>query len=461
MKKYLFLITTFTYIVIFKVQAQTDSTFTLKQCIEYAYQNSPSVKNSQLDEYISSARVKEIKSTGYPQVNGTAGLVYNPKLKQQILAADNPLFAGGGSMGGAMQGVKLNDGRLILPNFFQLKSAGDASATVTQLLFSGSYIVGLQAAKAYAELSKKSSKQTRIEIVENVTKAYYMVMIGQERMALFNTNLSRLDTLLKQTRALNENGFVEKIDVDRLEVAYNNLLIEKQKGENLLELGKVLLKYQIGMPVEKSLIVKEKISDLPASTITTGNRPEYTNRIEYSLLQSKKELEVLNLKNVKAGYLPTLAAFATGGIFNSHSQFERMFITPWYSYSMVGLNLTLPIFDGFGKYYKGQQAKLEIQKSENTLKNLENTINFQVKQSEINLKNYQISLDAQKRNLELATEIARVTKVKYQEGIGSNLEVITAESSLRESQVNYFNAIYDVLVANIDYQISLGTLPIE
>ncbi|HEX8546857.1 MAG TPA: TolC family protein, partial [Cytophagaceae bacterium] len=348
-----------------------------------------------------------------------------------------------------------------LPNFFQLKAAGDASATISQLIFSGSYIVGLQAAKAYSELSKKSSKQTKIEIVENVTKAYYMVMIGQERMSLFNINLSRLDTLLRQTRALNENGFVEKIDVDRLEVSYNNLLIEKQKGENLLELGRVLLKYQIGMPVDKSLIVKEKISELPSNNIVVANRPDVKNRIEYNLLQTKRELEVLNLKNVRAGYLPTLAAFATGGIFNSHNKFERMFITPWYSYSLVGLNLSVPIFDGFGKYYKGQQAKLEIQKSDNDLRNLENTINLQVKQSEISLKNYQITLESQKRNLDLATEIARVTKIKYQEGIGSNLEVVTAESSLRESQVNYFNAMYDVLVANVDYQVSLGTLPVE
>lgn len=460
MKKFLFLITSFTVIVIFRAQAQTDSAFTLKQCLEYAYQNSPTVKNSQLDEYISSARVKEIKTTGYPQISGTAALVHNPKLKQQILAADNPLFSGG-AMGGPMPGVKLNDGRLILPNFFQLKAAGDASATISQLIFSGSYLVGLQAAKAYSDLSKKSSTQTKIEIAANVTKAYYMVMIGQERMSLFNINLSRLDTLLKQTRALNQNGFVEKIDVDRLEVAYNNLLIEKQKGENLLELGKVLLKYQIGMPVEKSLVVKEKISELPSSNISLGTRTEISNRIEYSLLQTKRELDVLNLKNVRAGYLPTLAAFATGGIFNSHNNFERMFITPWYSYTMLGLNLSVPIFDGFGKYYKGQQAKLEIQKSDNNLKNLENTINLQVKQSEISLKNYQITLESQKRNLDLATEIARVTKIKYQEGIGSNLEVVTAESSLRESQVNYFNAIYDVLVANVDYQISLGTLPIQ
>lgn len=458
MKRCIFLIVVLSWISINYSHAQVDTAFSLQESIDYALENSVDVKNARLDGYIAKGRVKEVRAIGLPQVNGTASVVDNPRLKAMILRDDNPLFAnpGGGTPSGGSGQV--DDGRIIIPNIFQLRSAGDANATVTQLIFSGSYFVGLQAAKTYAELSQKAAKRTKIETIEKVTKAYYLTQIGSERKELLNANISRLDTVLRQTKVLHENGMVEKIDVNRLEVAYNNLLVERQKTENLLEVGKMALKFQMGYPVNQPIFLEDKIDESKLTTINTNNLLNYENRIEYSLLQTQREGNRLQLKNIRAEYLPNIAAFATGGYFNMHYKFGGLFDTKWHSYSMIGLQANIPIFDGFSKYYRAQQAKLEIQKTENNIKNLENAINFDVAQAKTTLSNNLIALEAQKRNLELATEVAKVAKIKYQEGVGSNLEVVTAETDLREAQINYYNALFDTIVSNVDYQKALGIL---
>jgi outer membrane protein TolC len=309
-------------------------------------------------------------------------------------------------------------------------------------------------------LSQKNSTLTNINIIENVTKAFYLVLVNKSRGQLLDVNIGRLDTLFRQTQAMYKNGFVEKIDVDRIEVTFQNLKVEKLKFDNLNNLGYALLKYQMGMPVEYKLEVQGSIEELESEikTIAYEEKPDAQQRIEYSLLETQRRLNVLDIKRINSGMLPSLVAFGTVGVFRSANNFATLFDGKYYDYNRWGISLNQPIFGGFAKSYQKQQAKLAVKKSDNSLLQLKNSLNLQVQQSSINLKNNIQTLDNLKRNMDLSSNVARVTKIKYQQGVGSNIELIDAEASYREATTNFYNALYDALVSKIDYQKSLGKI---
>ena len=436
-------------------QNQNDTgkfSFSLKQCIDYALQNQSAMKNASLDELIAKDKVKEITGLGLPQIGGSVQFANNDPLRRFFLeGTGGPSFI-------QKDPPYLPEGVYAFPNFFQLRSSGDASISVTQLIFSSSYIVGLQAAKVYKELSMKVTQQTKIQVTENVSKAYYLVLINQERIKLFDKNISRLDSLLSQTSALNKNGFVEKIDVDRLQVAYNNLQTEKEKFSNLLSLSVILLKYQMAMPLNADLSLAEKISDYKAENPSV-QKTDYKNRVEYSMLESQKKLQQLDLKNYKLAYLPRIAAFANGGEFSQSPKFNYFSKSNlWYWYGMYGINISVPIFDGLQNSYKTKQTKLKLQKTENDMQMLKLSVELQMQSASISLKNNLASLESQRKNIELAEEVAKITKIKYKEGIGSSLEVTSAETALLEAQTNYYNALYEALVSKVDYDKANGNL---
>lgn len=459
---------------LYKATAQekdTTAAFTLESAINYALENSVEIRNSVIDEQIAKARVGELRATGLPQINGSVQLTHSDPLQRMFFTAseDNPIIGGSPGLD------ELPEGSVIaLQNFFQLPSSGDAGITINQLIFNGSYFVGLKAAKTYKELASKTTEQTRIQIVENVTKAFYAVLINEERLKLFQENIARVDSLLRNTKGLYKNGFAENIDVARVQVTKNNLTIEKENFENLLALTVELLKFQMNYPMAQKITIVGDFEDLEIdseSILELSEDFEYGNRIEYSVLKTQEELQKLDIKNNLVNYLPSISAFANLGYFTQSPNIKGIFKTEtnmpeshqigpdkWYRYGMYGVTLNVPIFDGLTKSYKIQQSKLNLLKVENGFENLESGIDLEVNQSKINLTNTLKTLESQKETIELAEEVARVTKIKYTSGIGSNLEVTEAETALREAQTNYYNALYDVILAQIDLQTALGIL---
>ena len=434
------------------VFAQTNSkNYSLPQCVEYALANSTAIKNATIDEYIANAKVGEVRSFGLPQITGNLQILDNPQLPRQFLSANNPILAGFGFAGGKPNDV------VAIPNLFQLRSTSQAYLSVNQLIFDGSYIVGLQAARTYRELAKKATQQSRVETIQNVTKAYYLVLITNERLNLLYSNLAKLDTSLAQVKALNKSGFAEKIDVSRLEVAYNNLLSEKEKILNLAKMSLLMLKYQMGMPINEEIELTGKISDEQISDIPSKSDMAYSNRIEYSLLETQKRAQKLDLRNNKVAYLPRLVAFGNIGYNTANVEVAKL-TKNYYEYSFLGLSMVLPIFDGFGKMYKVQQSRGKLEQVENNMNLLKNTIDLQVTNGEISFQNAKKSLEIQRKNMELAEEVQRVSQLKYTQGIGSSLEVVTAETSYKEAQTNYYSALYDAIVAKIDFDIALGNI---
>lgn len=461
-------------VAIATAQAQDNSqTFSLEACIDYALENSIAVKNAALDEEIADARVKETRGIGLPQIDASVGLMHNQKLPRFFI--QNSSDPGGSFIDlSSVPGIQPGD-VVALQNIFQLRSSGNASINVNQILFNGSYLVGLKAANAYRELSVKSTQQTREQTVQQVTKAYYGVLINKDRMNLFDNNIARVESLLKTTRAMNENGFAEGIDVDRIQVTLNNLLAERDKFYNLQELGLQLLKFQMNYPMEQPLDVAGDIASLQVDEDLLKNYEldwDYSGRSDYQLLEANRNLQELDIKNKFSAALPSLSAFANlgystqspdiSGLFRTNSsaipETDQIGPDKWYSFTTFGVNLSIPIFSGLQRSYRLQQAKINLMKIENNFTSLKAAIDLEVKQAAISYLNAIKSLESQRDNSKLAENIARITKIKYEEGVGSNLEVIEAEAALKEAQINYYNALYDALIAKVDLDKAYGKL---
>lgn len=455
------------------VAQETSGSFTLDDCVEYALKNSVDAKNALLDEQIATARVKETVGIGLPQVSGSVSVQQSPTQPRFF----TQYTAGGGSFfitDEQASQMGLSDGDVVaLRNIFQLKGAGDANLSINQMIFNGSYFVGLQASKAYKELSVKNSNQTSEDIVMSVSKAYYNLLIAREQLSLVNANLNRLDTLYRNTLAMYENGFAEKIDADRLKVTLNNLKVNRENIENLNDLSMRLLKFQMNFPFDEELTIGGSLEDeaMQKVELPEAENWDYSNRPDYQVLQANYELQKLNIKNKYAEAIPMISAFANlgystqspnfGGLFATNTDFEdQNGVGPdkWYGYSTLGLSLKWNMFTGLQRNYQIQQEKLSLSKIENGFEVLERSIELDIKRAQDNLDNALSRLEVQKENAELAEYIFNISQIKYQEGVGSNLEVIEADTSLKEAQTNYFSALYDAIIAQLELKKALGIL---
>jgi outer membrane protein len=424
------------------LQAQ-DSTFSLQQAIDYALEHHSAVKNALIEEEIANKKINELIGAGTPQINGSAEL--NNFLDIPVSFVPGEFFDG-------------EPGTFFPVQFGQQYSAS-AGVSISQLLFDGSYMVGLQASKTYRELSRKQSKQTRTETAVNVSKAYYGALVAEARMEIIDANLERVVKLLSDTKAYYENGFVEKIDVDRIELTYNNLMVEKEKIQRYKSISYTLLKFQMSYPAGQEIKLSDKLEEIALKNTSIPENVNLANRPEYEVMSVNKRLQELDVKRYKSMYLPGLVAFGSFSYNNARNQFD-IFDSGlrWFPTSLIGLKLSIPIWDGLQKSAKISQSKLTLQKVENAMDLMKNSYALELESAKINFQNYTSSLVIVKKNKELANEIARVAKIKYDNGVGSSLEVVDAESSLREADANFFNTLYDTIIARIDLDKASGQI---
>lgn len=428
-----------------KGAAQQVSALTLEESIQYALQNNVQIKNALLEIRASKATVGETTSQGLPQITG------NADVNKSLIIASQPFPA-------IFFDPEAQEGEFI-PVQFSPEFTANMSVTVNQMIFNGSYFVGLQAARTYKQLAEFGKIKTENDVIENVKKAYFSVLVSREREELVKANLNRMDTLLKETQVMYETGFSEKIDVSRIQVQYNNLRTELDKAQSSSKISMELLKLQMGMPLDQPLELAETISDLEASfdaaelLLESGER-----RIELDQLQTNLELAKLDLKNNKSQYLPRLDANLNYSKMSFGSELKQVFNSKWYPGSVLGVSLEIPIFDGLAKSYRIQQNRVQIHQYENDLFDQEQRIASEKFEARENLENSLSALEVQLENRELAMEVFRTTTIKYQEGVGSNLEVVEADAALKEAETNYYSALYDALIARVDLEKALGIL---
>lgn len=456
-------------------QERSDGGYTLEKCIEYALANSVDAKNAKLEEEIAKAKVRETIGIGLPQVTGTVTVQQSPTL-QRFFTQYSDQQSGGFSIltPEDAQALGIQNGDVLAAeNFFQLKGSGNADMEISQLIFSSSYFVGLQASNAFKDLAFKQTNQTNEQVVMNVSKAFYNVLISRERLELVESNLQRMDTLFRNTEAMYKNGFAEKIDVDRLKVNKNNLEVNKSELENLTEISMKLLKFQMNYPLDQDIVLLGSIEDqvLQSVELPQDDSWDYANRPDYQVLKANETLQKLNIKNKYAGAFPVISGFANlgystqsdkfGGLFVTNSDFEEVNgLGPdkWYRYSTIGLRLNWSIFTGLQRTAQIQQEKLSLRKIENSFESLKKNIDLDIDRSKRNLDNAIKKLKVQEESIELASDIFNITEIKFQEGVGSNLEIIEADNSLKEAQTNYYSALYDALVAQLELKKALGIL---
>jgi outer membrane protein TolC len=284
-------------------------------------------------------------------------------------------------------------------------------------------------------------------------------LISNEQAQLLDANITQLAQQLKETRELNKQGFVEKIDLDRLNVIYNNLVTTRENVLRSIVLSNYMLKFQIGMSATDNLIIKDKISDIKIESDLSlaSDTTAYRKRYEYGLLETQTKLNVLNLKRIKSEYLPTLAAFGSSSYNFQANRFSDLY-SQKFPTTVVGLQLNVPIFSGFQRLNQVRQARVAVQKSLNVLNSVKNGLILQQDASRINYLNAIQSLQNQRSNMELAREVLRVSRIKYQEGVGSSIEVTQAQTSLEQAENNYIQALFDALVNKVDLDNAYGRI---
>lgn len=420
---------------------------TLKQALEYAVENNVDAKNARLELLIAETTVKEELSKGLPQVNGTFSFNYNPAI-QVIFLPNEPPF-----------GDPSIDSDVI-PARFGVSYQSGLGVTASQMIFDGSFFVGLRASKTLRELTEYDRIKTENDVLVTVKKAYFGVLVNKERIKLAESNLTRIDSLLDETKAIYDAGFAEKIDVSRIQVQRNNTYTQVERSRTAYEMSKQLLKIQMGLPKGYDVLVTETLEELsPELQLNQLLTMDGMPRVEVNQLEKNLELVGLDLRNNTVQYMPKItfnANYQRSGASNSFSNIYDS--RNWFGSSLLGLTMQIPIFDGFLKSSRIQRNRIQQDQLENQRLFLDDNISLEIYQARTNLKNDLNIMEVQRENMALAQEVYDISKIKYNEGVGSNLEVIDADAALIESEINYLGALYDSLISKVDLEKALGIL---
>lgn len=433
-------------VVLGSVVSSAQDSLSLAECVDYALDNHLTLKNSLLDEKKADYQIKETRAIGLPQVDGKIDLLHNVEVQKGFAPAS------------ALDPAAPDN--LVIPLAFGIDYSSNAGVTVSQLLFNNSFFVGLEASKTYKKLSAQNTSKTKEDVVLNVTKAYYGVLVNNHRAELLGTNREQLEKLLSDVKVMYEAGVAESIEITKLTVSLNNLLTEIERIEAFKEVSLNLLKFNMGRPLSDNLVPSETLESILGETDTSSVAPlDAQKRIDYQLLQTQLELSELNIKSSKSNAIPTAAAFANlGANYGALEISEIPKLGEWETYALVGLQVNIPIFSSFKNKSIVQQAVIDKEKIANQMEQATMGFELEYVQLKDNFNNYLNSLSRQRTNLELAQAVFNDAQIKYQAGVGSNYDIVVAQTSLKESQTNYLATVYDLLITQADLDKCTGNL---
>lgn len=420
----------------------TDSLkLTLQEAVDYGLQHDLSIKNAQLDVTNTHHLYKQYRSAGLPQVNGTVGYQYFLKLPASLV----PASAFGGPEG---EFTKLT---------FGTKNNLSAGIEVGQLIFSGQYFVALEASRKLTEQATVEVQLTEKQLRDNITEAYFGGLAIQENITAFKSNITVLEKLLNETQIIQKAGFVEELDVDRLRLALKNLNTQLQTFYRQADFAQNILKMLIGTDIDQPIKLTQKISDFVdiEKPLDLASLNSY-NRLEFKRLDVAKGLNDLDIKQIKKQYYPTVAGFLSYKTTFQANDLNFFKKDPWIPTSLVGFNVSVPIFDGQSKKYQLEQRYVNGLKIQNGRTLQQRAIELEIAQAKINYQNAWDGLQSQQESIDLARKIYNTITIKYKAGIGSSFELTDAEQKLFENQNLYINTLYDLLKAQFALQKALG-----
>jgi len=435
--------------------------FSLDDCIAYAIAHELNLQSAKIDARITDAKEKEVTGLALPRVTASGQFqdylklpttlfpdffspaVYAILKKENLIPQDKPIPQAG-----------------LTPVQFGTQYNLNASLNASQTLFDPSVFVALQARQTILELAQKNVKRTERDLKVSVSKAYYNVWIARKQLQVVKDNIARLEKLLHDTRVMYQNGFAEKLDVDRLQVQLNNLTAQLTEMQNMVTLSDQLLKFQIGMPLQDSLQLTDSLSfDDVKTDLLQDEQVDLHQRIDYQALHTQLKVNEYDLKRYQLAWLPSLSASASYGINAARTSFNFFdHNEPWFKTFYVGMNLSIPLFEGLQKKYRIDQAKLNVEKTQTQLQLLDQSMQLEWQQARTNLSNYLLNVASQEKNMQLAQEVYEQTIKKYEAGVGSTIEINNAEGDLQQAQLNYYTALYNAMLAKIDYLKAIGKL---
>jgi outer membrane protein len=415
-----------------RVSDSLPSSGTLQECVRYALTHQPLVRESKIDEEIAERTIQGKLADWFPQLNLNFNVQHNPQLPVAIVG-----------------GTPINQG---------LANSSNIQFTASQALFNKDVLLASTSASDVRTFANQRTSSAKIDVVVNVSKAYYATLATKQQIALLDESVLRLEQSYKDAYTKYQGGIVDKTDYMRALIALNNVKAERKQAQELLKARYAALKEQMGYPAEANLeITYDSSQVMSEALVDTTQSVTYDNRIEFQLLQTQKRLQEDNLNYYKWSFFPSLSAYGGYTINYQNSLFDPLY-NQSYPSSYVGLQLSIPLFQGGKRIQQIKQASLQVDRYDEDLLLLTNNINTQFAGASANYKSNLNNYAVLTENLQFAEDVYRTIQLQYKAGTKSYLEFITAETDLRSAQVNRINALYQLLVSKLDVQKALGTI---
>lgn len=405
---------------------------TLKAAVDYAIKHQPKIQQSLLDEQITASSIKSKLADWYPQVNFNYNLQHNFLLQSTVIGGNT---------------IKLG-----------VDNTSSGQFTVSQTVFNKDVLLARRTKADVLQQTTQATSSNKIDLAASVSKAFYDVLATSQQVKVAAENIVRTERSLKDATNQYKAGVVDKIDYKRATISLNNLKASKRSNEELIIAKTEYLKALMGYPDSANLnIVYDSAAMENEIYIDTLQQPDYKSRVEYKLLETQRNLLQSNVLYNKWSYFPTVSVNGAYNLNFQNNQFSKLYSNN-YPNSFAALTLSLPIFQGGKRKANLFTAELQLKRSEQDIISLKNAVNAQYAQALANYKSSIENYTALKENVTIAKEVYDVVQLQYRSGIKTYLEVITAETDLRTSQINYFNALYQVLAAKVDVQKALGQI---
>ncbi len=417
------------------VSAQENIALSLEEAINYAIENSYSAINASRDIEAAKKKKWETTTMGLPQVSAT--IDYQNWIKQQVSLIPAEFLGG----------VEGEFAELA----FGTKHNLNATATLNQLIFDGSYLVGLQSAKVYLQISKNAKEKTELGIREAVINAYGNVLLSEESVLILEKNIATLEKNLNETEQIYKNGFTEEEDVEQLQITLATVKSQLSRTQNLKNIAYKMLNITLGLDINKPVLLTDTLNTLSKENIDLGLLAAdltLENHIDFKIAKNNEKSNELLVKLEQSKALPSLSSFINFGYAGYGQSFDFFKKEQkWFDSSLLGVSLNIPIFSSLARSSRTQQAKIELEKSRTNLTETEQKLLLELESAKTEY-NYSLEeLETSKQNLALAERIENKQQIKFFEGISTSFELTEAQRQLYTMQQNYLQAMLNVIAS--------------
>ena len=429
------------FLVVFTTNAQ--QRLSVNDAQQLGLTNNTEVKNARLDVKLAKKKVMETVAIGLPKINGEVNMQQFLEIPTTVVPAN--MFAPSAS---ADEFTELQFGT-------EYNSTSTLSAS--QLVFDGSYIVGLKASSIYTSLSIQSLELTEQQIQDSIAAAYYNVLVAEERKAFLKLIADIHQDILDEVSTMYELGLVEDLDVDRMALTLSNMKIQSENMDRMTDVAYLYLKLILGLPLDEEIILTDSLNNLLSDNqIIQLKEPSIENRKEYQLAQTQTQLMKLDLRRFQSQLLPSITAFASYSKNAYRNEFDFFDEGKWYPSNVIGIKANMTLFDGLARVSRIQQAQINYEKARNNQSQTSESLQLAY---EMALSNYITAFNSQEQtanNLELSKKIYHKTLLKYKEGLVSSSELSQAGADYSQAQANNAQSIYNLLIAKTNYNRSVG-----